>query len=102
MSIKEVMNYINGEWIESKSTVIGDILNPVKGDKIATVRYGTKEDVDMAVKAAKDAFPEWRKTTPLTRARYLFRLKDALEENFEDIARTITTEHGKGDRRGAR
>lgn len=95
MELKEAMNYINGEWVKSKSTTIGDVWNPAKGEKIATVRYGTRDDVDMAVKAAKEAFPEWRKTTPLTRARYLFRLKDALEDNFEDIASTITTEHGK-------
>ncbi|MEW5909027.1 MAG: CoA-acylating methylmalonate-semialdehyde dehydrogenase, partial [Thermodesulfobacteriota bacterium] len=48
-----------------------------------------------AVNAARNAFWEWRATPPLTRARYLFRLKDAFEENFEDIARTLTTEQGK-------
>jgi malonate-semialdehyde dehydrogenase (acetylating)/methylmalonate-semialdehyde dehydrogenase len=59
------------------------------------VAYGTKEDVDKAVRAAQQAFWEWRTTPPLTRARYLFRLKDLFEENFEDIARTLTTEQGK-------
>jgi len=95
MGIKEVMNYINGEWVESRSTVTGDVWNPATGEKIGSLRYGTGEDVDMAVNAARAAFPEWRKTPPLTRARYLFRLKDAFEESFEEIARTITTEHGK-------
>ena len=88
-------NYINGEWVESDSTTIGDVWNPAKGEKIAQVAYSTKEDVDRAVKAAKEAFWEWRTTPPLTRARYLFRLKDAFEENFEDIARVLTTEQGK-------
>ena len=63
--------------------------------KSPTVPYGDSRDVDKAVKAASDAYPEWRETPPLTRARYLFRLKDAFEENFEDIARTLTTEQGK-------
>jgi malonate-semialdehyde dehydrogenase (acetylating)/methylmalonate-semialdehyde dehydrogenase len=88
-------NYINGEWVTSISTTIGDVWNPALGEKIATVAYGNRQDVDQAVKAAKEAFWEWRTTPPLTRARYLFRLKEAFEENFEDIARTLTTEQGK-------
>ncbi|MBW2623861.1 MAG: CoA-acylating methylmalonate-semialdehyde dehydrogenase [Deltaproteobacteria bacterium] len=88
-------NYINGEWVESKSSEIGDVWNPAVGEKIARVAYGTEEDVDQAVQAAKEAFWEWRTTPPLTRARYLFRLKEAFEENFEEIARVLTTEQGK-------
>jgi malonate-semialdehyde dehydrogenase (acetylating)/methylmalonate-semialdehyde dehydrogenase len=88
-------NYVNGEWVESKSTTIGDVWCPATGEKIAEVPYSTEEDVNKAVKAAQDAFWEWRTTPPLTRARYLFRLKEAFEENFEDIARTLTTEQGK-------
>ncbi len=95
MSLPVMKNYINGEFVESNSSTFGDVWNPALGEKIATVPYGTKEDVDLAVKAAKAAFPEWRQTPPLSRARYLFRLKEAFEENFEDIARTLTTEQGK-------
>jgi len=95
MSLPVMKNYINGEWVESKSTTMGDVWNPAKGEKIATVAYGTKEDVDQAVNAAKQAYWDWRTTPPLTRARYLFRLKEAFEENFEDIARVLTTEQGK-------
>jgi malonate-semialdehyde dehydrogenase (acetylating)/methylmalonate-semialdehyde dehydrogenase len=95
MSLPVIKNYINAEWVESKSTTIGDVWNPAKGEKIATVPYSTDEDVDQAVKAAKAAFWDWRTTPPLSRARYLFRIKDAFEENFEDIARTLTTEQGK-------
>jgi malonate-semialdehyde dehydrogenase (acetylating)/methylmalonate-semialdehyde dehydrogenase len=88
-------NYINGEWVESKSTTIGDVRNPALGEKIAQVAYGTAEDVNQAAKAAKEAYWDWRTTPPLTRARYLFRLKEAFEENFEEIARVLTTEQGK-------
>jgi len=95
MSLPVMKNYINGEFVESKSSTFGDVWNPALGEKIATVPFGTKEDVDLAVKAAKAAYPEWRQTPPLSRARYLFRLKEAFEENFEDIARTLTTEQGK-------
>ena len=95
MSLPVMKNYINDEWVASNTTTFGDVWNPAQGEKIASVPYGTKEDVDKAVQAAKAAFNEWRTTPPLTRARYLFRLKDAFEENFEDIARVLTTEQGK-------
>ena len=102
MTLPVMKNFINGEWVESKTTTFGDVWNPAKGEKIATVPYGVKEDVDMAVQAAKAAYPEWRATPPLSRARYLFRLKEAFEENFEEIARVLTTEQGKAidDSRG--
>jgi malonate-semialdehyde dehydrogenase (acetylating) / methylmalonate-semialdehyde dehydrogenase len=95
MALPLMRNYIDGEWVTSESTTIGDVYNPAKGEKIATVAYGTAGDVDRAVRAAATAFPAWRETPPLTRARYLFRLKDAFEENFEEIAATLTIEHGK-------
>ncbi|MGC8491424.1 MAG: CoA-acylating methylmalonate-semialdehyde dehydrogenase [Syntrophobacteraceae bacterium] len=95
MTIPVIQNYINGEWVTSESAVVGDVWNPATGEKIARVPYGTKEDVDRAVEAAANAYPEWRKTPPLSRARYLFRLKEAFEEQFEEIARVLTTEQGK-------
>jgi malonate-semialdehyde dehydrogenase (acetylating)/methylmalonate-semialdehyde dehydrogenase len=95
MSLPLMKNYIDGEWVGSDSATIGDVWNPAKGEKIAQVAYGTRNDVDKAVQAAKNAFWEWRTTPPLSRARYFFRLKEAFEDNFEDIARTLTTEQGK-------
>ena len=95
MTLPMMKNYINGEWVDSNTTTFGDVWNPATGEKIAQVPYGTKEDVDAAVKAAKDAFQEWRETPPLSRARYLFRLKEAFEENFDEIAEVLTTEQGK-------
>lgn len=93
--IVEIKNYIDGDWVESESDEKRDIINPAKLNKIAEVPEGCAEDVKMAVDAAVDAFPSWRKTTPLTRARYFFRLKELLEENFETLARVCTQEHGK-------
>lgn len=95
MSITVMKNYINGEWVDSSTDTFGDIWNPVLGEKIASVPYGNSQDVDLAVKAAAEAYPEWRETPPLSRARLLFRLKEAFEEEFEDIARVLTTEQGK-------
>ncbi|NNG06915.1 MAG: CoA-acylating methylmalonate-semialdehyde dehydrogenase [Desulfobacteraceae bacterium] len=95
MTLPVLKNYINGEWISSESKTMGDVWCPATGEKIAEVPYSTAAELDRAVEAAKAAFPEWRHTPPLTRARYLFRLKEFFEENFEDIARVLVTEEGK-------
>ena len=55
----------------------------------------TKEDTDAAVAAAHAAFPAWRATPPLERARLLFAVKARMEERFEDLAQAVTREHGK-------
>lgn len=92
--VVEIKNYINGEWVESKGE-IKDVVNPAKCETIAKVPISTKDEIDAAVEAAKEAFPDWRRTTPLARSRFLFRLKELMEENFEEISRIQTQEHGK-------
>jgi malonate-semialdehyde dehydrogenase (acetylating)/methylmalonate-semialdehyde dehydrogenase len=96
--IKEVLtlkNYIGGQWTVSESKQMSDVMNPATQRTVAVVPMSTQEEADTAVQAAKEAFPEWRRTTPLARTRYLFRLKELLEENFEQLSRIQTTEHGK-------
>ncbi|MCK4393670.1 CoA-acylating methylmalonate-semialdehyde dehydrogenase [Candidatus Bipolaricaulota bacterium] len=96
--LKEVLkldNYINGEWVSSDSDQLSDVVNPATGNTIARVPNSTRKEVNAAVQAAKDAFPDWRRTTPLARVRCLFRLKELLEENFEELSRVQTIEHGK-------
>jgi len=90
----EIKNYIDGEWVESKGEV-KDVVNPATGKVIARVPISTKDEIDEAVEAAKEAFPYWRRTPPLARVRCLFRLKELLEENFEELSRIQTMEHGK-------
>jgi len=89
-----VKNYIDGEWVESKGE-IRDVVNPVTCQVIGKVPISTEEEIGAAVEAAQAAFPDWRRTTPLARARCLFRLKELMEEHFEDISRIQTQEHGK-------
>jgi malonate-semialdehyde dehydrogenase (acetylating)/methylmalonate-semialdehyde dehydrogenase len=92
--IKTIGNYINGEWVESKGEIV-DVVNPATCQTISRVSISTEEEMDAAVVAAKEAFPGWRATPPVTRARYLFRLKELMEENFEEVSRIQTQEHGK-------
>lgn len=89
-----VKNFINGEWVESKGE-IKDVVNPAKDEVIAKVPISTKDEMTAAIEAAKEAFPDWRRTPPVARARSLFRLKELLEANFEELSRIQTQEHGK-------
>jgi malonate-semialdehyde dehydrogenase (acetylating)/methylmalonate-semialdehyde dehydrogenase len=93
-SLKIVKNYINGEWVDSKGPML-DIVNPTTMEVIGKVPDSTKEEFDSAVRAAQAAFPEWRRTTPLARSRMLFKLKELMEEHFEEVSRIQTQEHGK-------
>ena len=87
-------NYIDGEWVDSAG-VTQDIINPATMKTIGRVPMSTSEEFDAAVAAAHAAFPEWRRTPPLARARCLFRMKELLEEAFEELSRIQTMEHGK-------
>jgi malonate-semialdehyde dehydrogenase (acetylating)/methylmalonate-semialdehyde dehydrogenase len=93
--MNSVKNYINGTWSDSETQEFGEVWCPATGEKIAHVPFSTAAEVDQAAQAAKNAYWDWRCTPPLTRARYLFKLKDLFEKNFEDIARTLVTEEGK-------
>jgi malonate-semialdehyde dehydrogenase (acetylating)/methylmalonate-semialdehyde dehydrogenase len=92
--VRTIQNFIGGEWVESEGE-IRNVVNPAKGKIIARVPISTKDEIDAAVEAAKEAYPDWRRTAPVSRARYLFRLKELLEEYFEEISRIQTQEHGK-------
>ncbi len=93
--MNSVKNYINGTWSDSETQEFGEVWCPATGEKIAHVPFSTAAEVDQAAQGAKNAYWDWRCTPPLTRARYLFKLKDLFEKNFEDIARTLVTEEGK-------
>ena len=73
----------------------GDIFNPAVGEKAGRVAFAAAAEVDAAVQAARAALPGWAATTPLRRARIMFRLKDLLEQHIDELAELITAEHGK-------
>ena len=93
--IPVIRNYVNGEWVASKSTKTLDIVNPATTEVIARVPMSTKEEVEEAIRYAKEAYEEWRETPALTRARYMFTLKNLMEEHFEGVSQILTKEHGK-------
>ena len=88
-------NYINGNWQPSSATEYLEVINPATTEILAKVPLSPASDVNQATEAAAEAFIKWRRTPAPERVQYLFKLKNLLEENFEDLARTITLECGK-------
>ena len=90
----QVYHFIDGKIATSVGKQ-SDIYNPATGLVIGQVTHADKNIVDQAVAAAKLAFPTWSNTSPLKRARILFKYKDLLEKNIDELARLVTQEHGK-------
>ncbi|HEY5730526.1 MAG TPA: CoA-acylating methylmalonate-semialdehyde dehydrogenase [Anaerolineales bacterium] len=91
----EILNYINGEWVKPDTQEYIDVINPATGQVIAKTPLSTKADVDSAAKAASEAFQGWRKTPVNDRVQYLFKLRDLMRTNHDEIAKLITDECGK-------
>ncbi len=90
-----LLNYINGEWKPSAASDYLEVINPATNDVLGHVPLSPASEIDEAARAAAIAYEKWRRTPATDRIQYLFRLKNLLEDNFEDIARTITMECGK-------
>ena len=88
-------NFINGKWTPSSASSHIDVTNPARGVVIARTPLSPGTDVDAAVRAASAAFPGWSETPPVARARTMFTFRQLLEEHFDELARLVTTEHGK-------
>src|SRR5687768_17384365 len=87
--------FINGEWRTLSDVASTPVHNPSTGEVIAECPVGGIAEVNSAVEAAQAAFPAWMETPPVERSRVLFRFKMLLEQNFDNLARGITREHGK-------
>uniref|UniRef100_A0A832I6D9 methylmalonate-semialdehyde dehydrogenase (CoA acylating) n=1 Tax=Eiseniibacteriota bacterium TaxID=2212470 RepID=A0A832I6D9_UNCEI len=94
-AVRTLQNFIGGRWVDAAATEFGEVRNPARDTLLARVPLGGAEDVDRAVQAAARAFPAWRATPPVQRVRPLFALRELFEKRFDDIARTVTLEHGK-------
>jgi len=87
-------HFINGQNVPDSGRS-QDVFNPATGRAVRKVALAAKSTVEDAIAAAEAAFPEWRNTPPIKRARIMFRFKELLEQNAEKVAALITEEHGK-------
>src|SRR5918999_1364130 len=88
-------NYVGGSWTPSSSPEAVPVTNPATGETLARVPLPSGDDLDAAVRAAREALPLWRGVSVTARARLLFALGEALAARREELARSVTTEMGK-------
>jgi malonate-semialdehyde dehydrogenase (acetylating)/methylmalonate-semialdehyde dehydrogenase len=93
--VQKILNYINGQWVETDAKEHVDVINPATGETMAKTPLCGTGEVDTAARAAAAAFSDWRRTPVQDRIQYLFKLRDALKTNIDEIARSITNEAGK-------
>ena len=94
-AVDTVPMWIGGRDVASEGTRRAPVTNSATGEIARMVPLATPADVDHAVSRAREAFPAWRATPPLKRARILMTFRDLLHRNAPDIARVVTEEHGK-------
>ena len=90
-----IQHYINGKIYKGSSSRKGKVFNPATGAQESEVILGTKSDLDHAVENAKKAFEKWSQVTPLQRARIIFKYKELIEKNYDELTKLIVSEHGK-------
>ena len=90
-----IQHYINGKIYKGSSSRKGKVFNPATGAQESEVILGAKSDLDHAVENAKTAFEKWYQVTPLQRARIIFKYKELIEKNYDELTKLIVSEHGK-------
>jgi malonate-semialdehyde dehydrogenase (acetylating)/methylmalonate-semialdehyde dehydrogenase len=90
-----VYNYLNNSWEKSSAPDHIEVINPATQEILAKTPLSSVDETNQAIVAAEKGFPEWRATPVTERVQYLFKLKNALEDHFEELSRLITIECGK-------
>lgn len=95
MKYPSIRNYINGRFVDNISTRTLDVISPIDGKLLSTVRMSGVEELNTAVAAAKKAFPAWSRTPIKERVQVFFRYKYLLEKNLKELAELVQEENGK-------
>jgi len=94
-SMEIIKNYINGELVEPEGGQYIDNYNPATGKVYSQIPDSDEKDVEMAVQAAENAFPEWAATSKEERSAILIKIADIIEQNFEKLAKAESVDNGK-------
>ncbi|MFZ7126663.1 MAG: aldehyde dehydrogenase family protein [Desulfobacterales bacterium] len=94
---------IGGEWVDSRSTVVHETVNPATGDVIAEFPTATLEEARAAVEAAQRGFEAMKDIALRERAKMLFDMRQIYENHFDELTRVLTQDHGRaiGESRGS-
>jgi malonate-semialdehyde dehydrogenase (acetylating) / methylmalonate-semialdehyde dehydrogenase len=93
--VKGINHWIGGRSVAGKSGRSGPVYNPATGEQTGEVDLASVEEVDAAVAAAKEAFESWRRVSLAKRAELMFNIRELVHERREEVARILTSEHGK-------
>ena len=93
--MKIIEHFIDGKKFIGDSKRLSKVFNPATGEQIASVKLASVSDVNTAVDNAQSAFESWSNTTPLQRARVMFKFKELIEKNSDQLTKLIVSEHGK-------
>jgi len=90
-----IEHFVNGKKFLGDSKRTSKVFNPATGEQTAEVKLASFKDIDSSIEAAKTAFTSWSKKPPLQRARVMFKFKEIIEKNFDELTKIIVSEHGK-------
>ena len=97
--MENILNFIDGKWIEALNGEFFDVYNPADGKVIAKAAKGNRDDAKLAIKAAKREFYEnkngWRRFSAVKRSEILLSIANELEKQKEDFAKAETIDNGK-------
>ena len=93
--MKTIEHFVNGKSFSGESKKMGKIFNPATGEQEAEVKLASTKDVNEAVANAQKAFLSWSNKPPLQRARVMFKFKELIEKNSDELTKIIVAEHGK-------
>ena len=93
--LEHVNHWIGGRRVAGTSGRSGPVFNPATGEVARQVDFASVEEVDAAVRTAREAFPGWRRTSLSRRTEIMFRIRNLVDEHRRDIAAFLTAEHGK-------
>jgi malonate-semialdehyde dehydrogenase (acetylating) / methylmalonate-semialdehyde dehydrogenase len=93
--VRRITHWIGGRAVEGESGRSGPVYNPATGRQTGAVDFASVEEIDRAVRTAKEAFPAWRALSLSRRTELFFRIRELVRERRDEIARILTSEHGK-------
>jgi malonate-semialdehyde dehydrogenase (acetylating) / methylmalonate-semialdehyde dehydrogenase len=93
--MREIGHFVGGKEVKGASGRFGDVFNPNTGEVQAKVALAGKSEVEKAIANAEGAFPGWAATNPQRRARVMFKFLELIQSQYDDLARLLSSEHGK-------
>ena len=93
--MQKLSHYIHGEHVNGTSGLYSPVYNASTGNQISELPLASAKEVKAAIASSLKAFPDWAMTSPSNRARVMFRFKELLEKNMDELSETVSIEHGK-------